>query len=340
MPRRLILTPAVFLTAAVFFVFYTITSAGALFQPKATQAIGGVTDTNVRDSSFVVSWVSDTATDGHVDWDTSNPPAGTKTSDPVASSTSHFVQITALSPSTTYLFQVRSGGETDDNGGSFYTVTTGPSIPPPVPGRTIFGTVFQSDGSTPAPNAIVYIRVQDDDGGGSPGVSQWGSARTDGSGLWFFELNNLRTGAFDAGFSFSNGTDDLALAWQGGSFGTSGSIANPVVFSVPTVYPAMFDRTLSPLVTATPTSTNTPTATNTTVPPTDTATATSTPTATNTPVSPTETATATATSAVPTATPTATGSPVPATNTPTATMTPSPTEPAIDILIYLPLVVR
>jgi hypothetical protein len=209
----------------------------------AAQAISNVLITDVRDGSFVVSWVTDTLTDGHVDWGTSTPP-GMTVSDSEVSTTTHYVTISGLSADTTHFFQIRSGSTTDDNGGAYYSVTTGNSFLPQAPGRIVFGTMFEANGTTPVENAIVYIRVRDNDGSDSAGNSQWGSARTNASGIWFFELNNLRTEDAGAAFEFSNDTDEVQFVWQGGVYGLVGESGDERVYAAPNDYPAEFDMAL------------------------------------------------------------------------------------------------
>ena len=196
--------------------------------------------TDVRGTSFVVSWATDTLSDGHVDYDVdggSRPPPTQTAPDPVASTTTHYVTLTGLTPLTTYYFQIRSGATTDDNGGAYYSVTTGPDIISVPENKYLFGYVFESDDTKPIPNAIVYIQIQDNDMAGSPGSSQWVTARTDGTGGWFYsDLNNVRVASAGSSYAYSTGTDNLQLVAQGGSIGTFGEIGNEQIFPVPLLF--------------------------------------------------------------------------------------------------------
>ncbi len=113
--------------------------------------------TDVNDNSFVVSWTTDEASAGQVDWGTAPESLTTTTADLMTEdTTTHYVIIGGLTSGETYYFQVRSGGETDDNGGAYYSVTTGPTLG--LPGsKTVWGYAYASDGTTPLPNAIVYL---------------------------------------------------------------------------------------------------------------------------------------------------------------------------------------
>lgn len=231
----------VFLTICVL-ILLTLPSTQARANPSLS--IGEIQVTNLRDGSFVVSWTTDTPSDGRVDWGLTTPPGNT-TYDSVVDTTTHYVTVSGLSPGTTYFFQLRSGSVIDNNNGSYYQVTTGPTLSIPNPGKTLWGYVYQADGSTPVPNAIVYIQLQDSDGLGSPDHSQWASARADASGIWSFDLANLRTTDGSAYFSFSDGVDALRMAWNGGSQGHSGSPEDPIVSLIPSTYPAQIDQVLA-----------------------------------------------------------------------------------------------
>jgi hypothetical protein len=329
----------VVITAAVLL----IGVSNGMAAPNLQGTLHSVYVTDVRDRQFVVSWTTDSSSNGRVDWGTTTA-LGNTSADPAGSTTTHYVSITHLSHDTVYYFQVQSGATIDDNNGQYYTVTTGPILNLPQAGKIVYGYVYRQDGTTPLSNAVIYLQVQDANGAGSPGGSQLVTARSDATGGWFYSnLYDIRTADAGAYFTFSDATDNLRLLAQGGSLGTSSQIV-----SVPAAYPSQQPQMILsaiPTVTATPSSTSTATPTSTpTSTPTATSTQTSTPTATVTIVStPMNTSTATATSTntrtpTPTATPTrtstliatATNASTPtntstATATSTNTRTPTPT---------------
>ncbi len=193
---------------------------------------------DVRGVQFVVSWTTDSASDGRVEWGPTTA-LGNTTSDSVSSTTTHYVVIGGLQQSTTYYFQTRSGSLIDNNGGAFYTVTTGPDSLRAPTGRFVYGYVYQSNGTTPVPDAVVYLQLQDANGSGSTGNSQWVTARTDGTGAWFYsDLGNIRTDNAADFFNFSDGADNLRLMAQGGNQGIAGGTAPGIIQAVPTVYAA------------------------------------------------------------------------------------------------------
>ncbi len=209
-------------------------------QPDQPQLIlNKVYVTNVRDVSFNVSWSTDGLSNGSVNWGTT-PSLGNTVTDPISNTSTHYIEISPLNPSTQYYFQVTSGGVTDSN---LYTVTTGPTLDPNSPGRSIQGTVYEQDGVMVVPNAIVYIQVQDN-GTTQNGQSQWGSARTDVNGYWSYSLNNLRQEDLNDWFFMNNSADILRLVWQGGVKGAKGETDAPITYTLPSTYPATFNMNL------------------------------------------------------------------------------------------------
>ena len=201
--------------------------------------------TDVGAAQFTVTWVTDTATDGHVDWGTSTA-LGNTASDPDTSTTMHRVVVSGLSATTNYYFQVRSGATTDNNGGDYYQITTGASLSPPLPGKIVWGHVKQSDGTTPVAGALVYLQLQDNDSSGDAGTSQWVTTETDGSGVWAYDLNNVRRADGSAYFGFSDGSDNLRLVSQGAIQGVEGEDGAERIETVPITYDALLaDATLN-----------------------------------------------------------------------------------------------
>jgi hypothetical protein len=87
--------------------------------------------TDVRDSAFFVTWTTDVSDTGAVRWGLAGSAPTTRVPDvrgDGVSSTVHFVRVTGLNASTSYVFDVVTGNSTDDRGGSHYQVTTGPSL--------------------------------------------------------------------------------------------------------------------------------------------------------------------------------------------------------------------
>ncbi|PWU23652.1 hypothetical protein C5B42_02225 [Candidatus Cerribacteria bacterium 'Amazon FNV 2010 28 9'] len=145
-------------------VVFIQTSNTNSFLPRASpQTIPkNIKITNVTDSQFTVSWVSDSSTIGFVKYGTTTSSLSKTANDDrdQASGTTgmfqtHHVTVRSLSASTTYYFKIGTGTqELYDNSGVPYTVSTTTSVSSQA--RTMYGEVDMSDGS-PANGALIYI---------------------------------------------------------------------------------------------------------------------------------------------------------------------------------------
>lgn len=286
---------------------------------------------NVRDTTFAVSWLTDQPVSGEirygVDPNRLDQRAFDDRGDSIQDDT-HYVTVRNLAPGASYYFDIVSGGVTDNNQGAHYLATTGPILAPPFV-DTIYGQVMQEDGVTPAEGCIAYIILRDANSAGSSGQAAQLSSLTDESGYWFTNLGEARTAGLGGYFSYSASGDELLLDVQCAGAGSSSQVVNtdndspaPTIVLKSGTSPTSTSTqtpTMSPTATASPTPTATRTATTTASP---SPTATRTPSPTPSP-QPTSTSTATPTS---TRTATATSSPSPtSTKTPTFTATPTKT---------------
>jgi hypothetical protein len=198
-----------------------------------------------------VTWTTDVAnTNSSVNFGTNPSSLTSHASDDVpVSSTTHSVYVYHGLPNTNIYFEVVSGGETEDNNGAKYLVTSGAALSVPPSGYNIKGTVYKQGGGV-APYVIVYIRLQDANGSGSPGYSQWGSALTASNGTWIYNLAGLRTADASQYFVATYGTDNVRIIWQGGSAGTVGENGDERIYTTPSTFPGTFDMTLDNTPTA------------------------------------------------------------------------------------------
>jgi hypothetical protein len=176
--------------------------------------------TNLRDTSFTVSWSTDAIATGWVNYGTSPTLGQTAYDDRGAKAIghSHHVTLQGLSPETTYYFEVVSGATVNDRKGSGYQVTTGRTLELPA-SDSIYGQVFESDGVTPAEGAIVYVTLRDADGVGSPGEAGVMSALVDADGWWQSNLGNARLADGTGYFTYSAAGDAVVLLAQGADGG-------------------------------------------------------------------------------------------------------------------------
>jgi|GEM_PF-2016161 len=181
--------------------------------------ICGFKVSNVRDTRFTVSWTSSSEEKGSLHYGVT-PDLGYTAYDDRgdATFTTHHVTVTDLQPETRYYYEVVSGSSTFDNGGVYFTVTTGPSI---IPTGSVVpaGKVVEADGETPAEGAIVYVTIKDIDGQGSSGSSALESVLVDQNGFWNVELVNARTSDYQDLFGFTEDEDHLIAQVNGGPKG-------------------------------------------------------------------------------------------------------------------------
>ena len=187
----------------------------------ADPSISQMRITNVRNGSVSISWITDSPATGYVNFGPTTALGSTVYDDRGNTTVddTHHVTLSGLSPETTYYFDVVSGATVDDNGGTHYSVTTGPTLGLPV-SDTIYGQVFKADGTTPAGGTIVYITLFDDDGSGSSGQAAEMSSLVGSSGYWYVNLGNSRTASLTSYFSYSSSGDSVAIEAQGAAQGT------------------------------------------------------------------------------------------------------------------------
>ncbi|MEP7166896.1 MAG: fibronectin type III domain-containing protein [Candidatus Woesebacteria bacterium] len=118
--------------------------------------------TNVTDTSFTVSWVTDSKTTGYVKYGPSSSSISSVTTDDrdqiggsVGQFKTHHVTLRGLTASTTYFYKIGTGTSElyDDSGKPYQTKTT---VPITSPAKTLYGEVLSSD-TTGATGALIYI---------------------------------------------------------------------------------------------------------------------------------------------------------------------------------------
>jgi len=186
--------------------------------PGAAQGtIHKVYITNVYNNEFTVSWTTDTAVTSSINYGTATPPGTPKTDslNPTATTT-HYINVTGLAANTTYYFETVSGSTVDNNGGAYYSVTTGPILGS-APAGTVFGYVYYPAVGTGVDNAIVYLQAAQCGAVGN-GISQLASYRTEGGGVYLYGFGGLRTANLQSICSPVTATT-ITVTAQGGSLG-------------------------------------------------------------------------------------------------------------------------
>lgn len=188
-------------------------------QPEVIREKGRIEITNVRDTTFNVSWITPSPQTCQINYGTDPNNLNNVCYDDRGKGTvddTHYVTIKNLSPNTLYYFNIISGGRTYDRKGKHFTCTTGPTIG--LSGsKTVYGQVFKKDG-TNADGTIVYVTIKDEDGIGSSGSSAEMSCLVF-SGYWTVNLGNARTKDLNGYFEYSSSGDGLILFAQGAGDG-------------------------------------------------------------------------------------------------------------------------
>jgi hypothetical protein len=150
-------------------------------QPAADPVISDVLVTNRRDVALTVTWRTDLASDGWVEYGTT-PSLGQVAYDDRgqgAVATLHSATLGNLSPETTYYYRVHSGNTA---AGQPFQVATRATTTPGAP-VTAYGQV-QYSGGAPATGSLLVARLAES--GGAP--SEPLSALVDAYGYWVLSL--------------------------------------------------------------------------------------------------------------------------------------------------------
>jgi len=177
--------------------------------------INDIRVSNHRKDSVTLSWITDTVTDGTVNYGTTQALGSSATDTTQRECGTHWVNLSGLSTNTRYYYEVVSGGETDNNNGQYYEFWTAVE-----PGTTtpynVWGKVWKDKAkTTPAEGVIKYVTVTH---GGN--TSDYLSALTNSSGLWSVDLGNFKTADnTHSTFQYATGGAITTFA-QGGICGT------------------------------------------------------------------------------------------------------------------------
>lgn len=186
-----ILGLAVLVVALIAGVFL-IGEGPGVFAPRATAETTprNVRITNVTDSSFTVSFLTQDKTPGFVKYGTEAGRLKSQSSDDrnqltgtVGQYKTHHITVRGLNPNTQYYYTLGTGsGATFDNNGSPFSIRTAQRSGTPSAAKTAYGSVKNST-NTPADGAIVYISIE--------GVGEM-SSLVKATGSWAIPLSNAR----------------------------------------------------------------------------------------------------------------------------------------------------
>ena len=177
----------------------TSTPTSVMSTPVANLSI-----TNVRDTSFTITWTTGTATTGAVRWWSDDGMTESITPDKRGAgltSTLHYVTVDNLAPLMTYRFDVLSGSAIDDFNAEHYSVRTGPTLTPGSP-DTITGIVRAPLGA--ASGEAILILTASTKGLTSAPMSAL--VRAEDQGSWTASLSNLRSQDLASGHATDSST--------------------------------------------------------------------------------------------------------------------------------------
>jgi len=138
--------------------------------------------TNITDSSFTVSWLTNAKTSGFLVWGKENTLENVTGNNPPTFEMVHFITINNLSPDTMYSFKIVSGDIEFDSAGKSWEVKTAPPLPPPKHTEIISGSVINENGA-PVSKALVLLSGEN--------ISPLSTITTD-NGNWFIPLSISR----------------------------------------------------------------------------------------------------------------------------------------------------
>ncbi len=205
-----------------------------VFAPRASAETTpkNIKVTNVTDTSFTVSFLTDLPTIGFIKYGDTAKSLKLQTSDDrnqLSGSTAEFglqhITVRGLTQNTTYYYVLGTdGGATFDNAGQPFSVTTAKRSGAPAAAKTIYGTVTTESGA-PADGAVVYIKIA---GAGDM------SSLVKSSGSWAVPLSNARVPDGSA-YATIDDTTAVSLDLQGKSAGQTLQYATTVKEAQPVV---------------------------------------------------------------------------------------------------------
>jgi len=114
--------------------------------------------TNITNSSFTVSWITDKNLAGYVEWGEQTDLGEVAWQENEGSTRIHYVRIVGLSPGKKYYFEINSGGEIFRNDGSVWEVITLATAPTTT--NIISGKVLDAN-NLPASDVLLYAKIAD-----------------------------------------------------------------------------------------------------------------------------------------------------------------------------------
>ena len=162
--------------------------------------------TNISDTNFVVSWVTDKSTSGYIQYNGELVVSDDRDQErgEIGNYFTHLVTVRGLKPATKYSFKIGSGGD-------LYEVTTAMTAGQPPAADVAYGQVVTASGD-PVEGAIVYLLM--------PGaVTQ--AAMTKPSGSWVIPVSAARSADLTSFAAYDREKERVEIVVQVGMLGTA-----------------------------------------------------------------------------------------------------------------------
>jgi len=204
----------VILVVALIAGVFLIGEGPGVFAPRATAETTprNVRITNVTDSSFTISFLTQDSTPGFVKYGTEAGRLNSQSSDDrdqltgtVGQYKTHHITVRGLNPNTQYFYELGTGsGATFDDSGAPFAIQTAQRSGAPSAAKTAYGSV-STPNSTPADGAIVYLSIE--------GVGEM-SSLVKATGSWAIPLSNARS-SDGSGYATIGDEDVMNVLIQG-----------------------------------------------------------------------------------------------------------------------------
>jgi hypothetical protein len=176
---------------------------------------------NISDTGFTVSWITDQAVSGFIQYaegssalDLVLPDERDQQKGTVDKYFTHLVNIRGLKPVTKIKFKIGSGGNIYGNGDNTYEVDTGPQLTNTPTADVAYGQVVTGNGD-PAEGALVYLRL--------PGAVVQ-SSLVKSSGSWVIPLSTTRKEDLGSFIKYDAAKEKLVLEVEDGQLGQARAI--------------------------------------------------------------------------------------------------------------------
>ncbi len=210
----------------------TIGGGPGVFAPRATAETTPqkIKVTNVTDTGFTVSFVTQGKTAGFVKYGEEANSLKSQSSDDrdqlsgsIGQFNTHHITVRGLSPNTKYYYLIGTGSNsTFDNNGQSFEITTAKRNGAPSAAKTAYGSILNESGG-PAEGSVVYVTIN--------GVGEM-SSLVKNSGSWAIPLSNAR---LSDGSGYAELTDDqsMLISVQGPSPSSTSSLTTTIAQSQP-----------------------------------------------------------------------------------------------------------